>query len=176
MQTIHRTGQRQEQLLQLYKTAFPSVARMIRKYGGNLEQAREIFQEALLAFYEQTQFNHTVIHTHSTAYLTGIARNLWYKQLQENAREQKINPHDEQPLHEPQSVRSGKLLALLERSGKRCMELLKAFYYDRKDLEDIAKDHGFSGVRSATVQKHKCLEKVRRTVLHYSLQSSDFYE
>ena len=54
------------------------------------------------------------------------------------------------------------------------MELLKSFYYDELPLNDIAETYGFSGVRSATVQKYKCLEKVRETVKEKSLTYEDF--
>jgi len=52
----------------------------------------------------------------------------------------------------------------LVRSGKKCLELLKAFYYDHCSMQDIANRFGFNGTRSATVQKYKCLEKVRNEI------------
>jgi hypothetical protein len=56
------------------------------------------------------------------------------------------------------------------------MELLSAFYYEKEDLQKLAQRFGFSGTRSATVQKFKCLEKVRETVKQKSLQYEDFME
>ena len=56
------------------------------------------------------------------------------------------------------------------------MKLLKGFYYDQLPLTDIATAFGFSGVRSATVQKYKCLEKVRETIKQKALQYEDFME
>jgi hypothetical protein len=41
---------------------------------------------------------------------------------------------------------------------------------------DIAGRFGFSGERSATVQKFKCLEKVRDTIKSKSLSYEDFVE
>jgi hypothetical protein len=62
----------------------------------------------------------------------------------------------------------------LETTGKKCMELLRSFYYDNVPLADAAKLFGFSGVRSATVQKYKCLEKIRETIKQRSLTYEDF--
>ena len=56
------------------------------------------------------------------------------------------------------------------------MELLRSFYYDQQPLTDIAGKFGFSGVRSATVQKYKCLEKVRETIKERSLTYEDFID
>jgi predicted DNA-binding protein YlxM (UPF0122 family) len=44
------------------------------------------------------------------------------------------------------------------------MELLKAFYYDHCSMQEVADRFGFNGRRSATVQKYKCLEKVREEI------------
>jgi len=60
--------------------------------------------------------------------------------------------------------REQSLLAALARSGKKCIELLKAFYYDNCSMQDIAARFGFNGTRPATVQKYKCLEKVRKEI------------
>jgi len=43
-------------------------------------------------------------------------------------------------------------------------------------LQEIADEYGYSGVRSATVQKFKCLEKVRESVKEKSLVYDDFME
>ena len=56
------------------------------------------------------------------------------------------------------------LLAALQKSGQKCLELLKAFYYDHCSMDHIAGRFGFKGRRSATVQKYKCLEKVRQEI------------
>jgi hypothetical protein len=56
------------------------------------------------------------------------------------------------------------------------MELLQAFYYDKLPMNTIAGLFGFGGERSATVQKYKCLEKVRDIVKDKSLTYEDFLE
>jgi len=54
------------------------------------------------------------------------------------------------------------------------MRLLNAFYYEKLNMDEIAIRFGFSGKRSATVQKFKCLGKVRQVVRRKSLQYEDF--
>jgi len=70
----------------------------------------------------------------------------------------------------------GKLMHYLETAGQKCMEMLKAFYYDNLPVKTIAGLFGFSGERSATVQKYKCMEKVRETIKQRSLTYEDFLE
>jgi hypothetical protein len=71
---------------------------------------------------------------------------------------------------------SAKILNYLETAGQKCMEILKAFYYDNLPVNVIAGLFGYSGVRSATVQKYKCMEKVRETIKEKSLAYEDFVE
>jgi len=43
-------------------------------------------------------------------------------------------------------------------------------------MKDVSEKFGFSGERSATAQKFKCLEKIRSVVKQKSLSKEDFYE
>jgi len=67
-----------------------------------------------------------------------------------------------------------RILRLLQAAGRKCMEVLTAFYYEKLDMQELAHRFGFSGTRSATVQKFKCLQKVKQVVKEKSLQYEDF--
>jgi RNA polymerase sigma factor (sigma-70 family) len=172
------TGVKQREVLfiRLYQRCFPAVARYVRKMGGNLEQARDVFQEALLAYYEKTRNGELELRSDEHAYLFGIARNVWAKRHKEAARNQALDYLTDVREPEEPAPSSKKLLRYLEAAGQKCMELLRAFYYDNAGPEEIATHFGFSGIRSATVQKYKCLEKVRETVKQKSLAYEDFLE
>jgi hypothetical protein len=73
-------------------------------------------------------------------------------------------------------VNTGKLFTFLERAGGKCMQILTEFYYHRLPMEKIMRKFGFSSERSATVQKYKCLEKIRDIVKFKSLNYEDFLE
>ena len=68
------------------------------------------------------------------------------------------------------------VIANLETAGKKCMELLKVFYYDHLSVDNVATLFGYSSTHSATVAKYKCLEKVRETVKQNSLNYADFID
>jgi predicted DNA-binding protein YlxM (UPF0122 family) len=55
--------------------------------------------------------------------------------------------------------------------GKKCLELLQAFYYEQRSMQEIAETFHYKTRHSASVQKHKCLEKVRE-----ELKTSSVYE
>jgi len=165
----------QELFIRLYRSAFPGAASFIRKMGGSFDEAKDIFQDALLIYYEKTREQEFTPDQSENAYLVGICKHLWYKKHREEKTgvplDESLNISDEQ---EPEV--SSRLMRLVELSGKKCLELLKAFYYDRLNMKELSQTFGFSGERSATVQKHKCLEKVRDEIQQRALNKADFYE
>ena len=175
--TITNSVEREQLFIKLYKTAFPVIARYVSKRGGSLEVAKDIFQEAVMIYYEKLVTSQQS-PDNEKAYLMGITKHLWLKNRRDNCHyapmtegfTTTIAPDTyQQPL-------TAKLLGYLETSGQKCMELLKSFYYDQLPMNDIAATFGFSGIRSATVQKFKCLEKVRNTVKSKALSYEDFVD
>lgn len=162
----------------LYLETFPTVAAFVSKRGGSLEKAKDIFQDALILYYEQVYTTETEVRTIDKAYLLGIAKNLWYGQAKESKLMVDLSGLDAERLAEIEESEAAeiKLLSFLEVAGRRCMEMLKAFYYDSLSLSKISERFGFSGTRSATVQKYKCLEKVRDEVKERKLEYADFSE
>ncbi|RYZ94768.1 MAG: sigma-70 family RNA polymerase sigma factor [Sphingobacteriaceae bacterium] len=167
--------QREELFIQLYKKAFPAAANYVRKMGGTFDEARDIFQDALVIYYEKALTAQTQINTSDTAYLLGITRHLWLKKNKENNKLQPLDGYDINE-NEEQLPSPARIMHYLETAGQKCMEMLRAFYYDKLPVKDIATLFGYSGERSATVQKYKCLEKVRNTVKQKALTYEDFLE
>jgi len=168
---------REKAFIALYKSAFPAVAKYVNKKAGTFDDAKDIFQDALIIYYEKAVSGTLVLHTNEQAYLLGISKHLWAKKFRENLKQTPlddieldfVNEDDLQPA-------AGKLMHYLETAGQKCMEILKAFYYDNLPVNRITELFGYSGVRSATVQKYKCMEKVRETIKEKSLAYEDFIE
>ena len=172
---------RTQLFIDLYQCAFPAVARFVSRRGGSLEEAQDIFQDTLVIYYEKTvaQASDLPPTVHSEiAYLLGIARHRWIKKYRRNAWEVSLEEGDAFSWTDEKTETPSrrKLLGFLSVAGKKCMELLRAFYYDQRPLHEVADTFGYAGVRSATVQKYKCLEKVRTTVREKSLSYEDFLE
>jgi DNA-directed RNA polymerase specialized sigma24 family protein len=161
--------------VKLYETAFPGVARFVKKMGGGIDDARDIFQDSLVIYYENQRSGKNIF-TNEAAYISGIARHLWYKKFKTEIKKSDLDPELYRLVNEEDLKVSSSLLEYLEATGKKCMELLKSFYYDGLPMKEIAVNFKFSGERSATAQKFKCLEKVREAVKKQSLQKTDFYE
>lgn len=162
---------------EIYEKVFFRVAQMVSQSGGSFEEAKDIFHDALLIYYEKMQTNSINIHSSEEAYVLGISKHLWRRKFQKNhnllsltAEEKDIQISEEET---PKPDQQG-LLKFLEQSGKKCLEILSAFYYRQLSMQDIAKVFGYKSTRSATVQKYKCLEKLRNTVKEKQIPYESF--
>jgi DNA-directed RNA polymerase specialized sigma24 family protein len=155
----------EDPILGLYRDSFPIFARMVRRMGGNLEQAKDSFHDALLIYLEKESTGRLHLHTSPNAYLLGTAKICWLHSLDKDPTLPFPDGFEPPaPADHDTEQREQTLLKSLQNAGKKCLELLKAFYYDCRDMEEIAVTFGFNGRRSATVQKYKCLEKVRQEI------------
>jgi len=164
---------RQLMLTSIYKQMFPSVATYISGRGGSLEEAKDVFHDALIYYYEKLTTNEILNHE---AYVMGIVKHLWIKRDKEQGRFESFNDALViESYSDPTPVRE-KMLAYVKQTGKKCVELLTAFYYDNLSMKELSGKFGFSGEHSATVQKFKCLEKIRNVIKEKSLIYEDFIE
>ena len=170
--------QRRELFISLYKYAFPDFARFVNKMNGTLDEAKDVFQDAIIIWYEKAVSSGLQITNSEKAYILGTARHLWLKRYRALAKEVSLNADINLDTSEDDNAKPSelKVLHFLEAAGKKCMELLRAFYYDKTSPEELAQQFGFAGSRSATVQKFKCLEKVRNQVKLKSLSYADFID
>lgn len=150
----------------LYEEAFPAVASFVAKHGGSVEDAKDIFHDAIIIFFEKEAKIDDV-----PAYVVGIAKHLWFKKFNRDKTDLII----EAPKEESAPIVS-KLLRLLEQAGKNCLDLLQAFYYEKRSADSIAEEFHYSDAHSASVQKHKCLRKLQVFIKEKSIQYESFFE
>lgn len=157
---------RERTLAALYRQAYPLVRRYVRRHGGHALDAQDVFQDALVIFYEKAVAGELALTVPASQYLLGVSRHLWQRERERRHRfttEDLSAAHDQQP-DEPAAETSVSVLDFVERLGERCRTVLLAFYYFRQPLAQIAAAQQYATVRSATVQKYKCLERLRNAV------------
>lgn len=158
---------------ELYADAFFPVAQYISKNGGSLDDARDLFHDALVILYNDLQAGKSIasqIH-----YVTGISKNLWRSKIKERVKSSRAVEFSTIETEMP-SVNESKLLSLLKRTGDRCMELLSAIYFGGASARDTTAKFGYRTEHSASVQKYKCLEKIRETIRTKSIAYEDLFE
>jgi len=159
-----------------YDQFFLQTARFVSKRGGTLEDAKDIFHDALVILYEKITRPDFELRISREAYMMGIVKNLYSgsikKELKKETLSDKMDSADEtSPL-----VDIPHLYKAIVTAGKKCLDLLSDFYVGQKSLKQITSAFGFGSEHSASVQKYKCIEKIRETIKQKSLHYEDFLE
>ena len=159
----------------LYKY-FPKVEKHILVNSGSKEEALDIFQDALVILYRKVTSDPTFGSPESPikvdGYLINTCKLLWSNEL----RKKKVRNGDESGLEKLvfedeiqvkiEKENSFKTLEnVLNSLGKKCRNILSAFYYESCSMEGIAKKFGYATVKSAKVQKYKCMDSARKMAL-----------
>lgn len=161
----------------LYESAFPAFAHFAARMNASFQDAKDIFHDALVIYYEKSLAEDFVIHTTPEAYVVGIARHLWIRKFKRDRRNISLDAAEAQITLPPDyfpTVDESRLLKFVERAGKRCLDLLQRFYYEKAGLREIAQSLGYRSERSAAVQKHKCIGKMRDAIKAKAIDYEDF--
>ena len=168
---------------QIYQQHYHIINSWLVKNGGSSADAADVFQEAMVVLFGKAQDEDFRLTCSIGTYLFAISKHLWYKKLQQQNRspiflhdkseegdsdigiayEEDINVHHEREAHYEQ------LNSALDQIGEPCRSLLKAYYHNDKNMQEIAADFGYTNPDNAKNQKYKCLARLRK--LFYGVQS-----
>ncbi|MBC9910921.1 RNA polymerase sigma factor [Chitinophaga varians] len=151
----------------VYRDTLPKVARMVHRMGGDLNTAKDIFHDAVIIYLEKKQQNAVDIVS-DQAYILGIARILSLRRLKDDRQYVSFPAQEDYygipaDFYDPPPV-AQPVISFLKNAGKKCLQLLQAFYYDKLSMGEIAHHLQYKTQHVATVQKYKCLEKIREQV------------
>lgn len=163
---------RERTLEQIYAKTYPMVRHYVKERGGTAEDSKDIFHEAMIVFYEKTVQEQLTLTSSVSTYLMGICKNLWRQELEKRSHHQPLTERQSDTVWEEPTEEGAaalKLMTFVEQLGDTCQAILVSFYYFGQRLEQIAARHGYQNIRTATVQKFKCLERLRKAVGHLSI-------
>ena len=175
---VHATEQREQSFERVYEEAFPAFARFAAKMNASFDDAKDVFQDAMVVYYEKSNDPAFILRTTPEAYVLGVARHLWLKRFKrerssvplENAESEFAVPADFFP-----DERELSLLSFVAQSGQKCLDLLQRFYFEKTPLKEIAAFLGYRTEHSAAVQKYKCIVKLRDAIRANSIHYEDFH-
>ena len=117
-----------------------AIQAFIVKNNGYPDDARDIFQEAMIVLFEKAKSSSFVLTCQIKTYLYSVCRRLWLKKLQKQNRynpsiemiEETIPVEDEIELHEKRNEDFILMENTLSKIGEPCKSLLEAFYIHKK--------------------------------------------
>ena len=182
-----RTATNEQQLLQglaqddrkaieaIYRSNYNMVQSLILSNNGTPDDARDIFQEAMIVLYEKVKSGSFELNCLIKTYLYSVSRRLWLKRLSQLQRispeveklEETVPVEEDLDQHEQRNID----FVLMERSmknlGEPCKSLLEAYYHQKKSMMEIAASFGYTNADNAKNQKYKCLMRLKKLFSQY---------
>ncbi len=147
---------------------FTPVQKLVQSRGGSHDDAKDVFQDALVILCKKvTDANFTLTASLDT-YLYSVSRYLWNDELKRRGRTNEIQLSEKHDVPENEITEwvndENKIKQaenVLEKLGKRCLQILSMFYTENKNMKSIAKKMEFTSENAAKNQKYKCLERAK---------------
>ncbi len=144
---------------------YSNVKKYILKNNGKEDDAKDVFQETLMLLYHKILLPDFTLTSSLKTFTIAISKNIWLKNL---SKQKEINMHQDADklteAIEPEDAEIKYVLLdeVLKNLGEKCLSILKLFYFEEKNMEEIAQLQGLSNEHVARTQKYKCLEKARK--------------
>ncbi len=155
---------------QLYKEHYLMIQSMVLANAGSKDDAADLFQETLIVLYEKVKTGNFELQCLLKTFLYSVARRLWLKKLQLQQRyisqpvglEQSFAVEDEIENHLKLQNDFVIMESAMNKVGEPCKSLLEAYYLQRKPMNVIASEFGYTNADNAKTQKYKCLVRLKK--------------
>ena len=159
----------------LYISNYPKIESLVLSNSGTKEDAKDIYQDAFIVVWNNVKDKSFIPLNESAiqGYLYNIAKNKWmdiikssrFKKTKSSFSEKAfINKSDDINEEDASNEKLKATMDAFKNLGQPCKQLLISFYYEKKDLREIASE---LNIEESTVRnkKYRCMEKLRAMVL-----------
>lgn len=154
----------------IYRDNYPMVQSFVLNNSGNTDDARDIFQETMVVLYEKSKQESFSLNCQIKTYVYSVCRRLWLKRLQQLNRftaqveslEEVIPVEEDLENHEKLNTDFQLMETAMNKIGEPCKSLLDAYYIQKKNMQQIAGEFGYTNADNAKTQKYKCLLRLKK--------------
>ena len=160
----------------IYCENYNTVHALIINNNGSSDEAKDIFQEAMIVLYEKVRSGSFELNCQIKTYLYSVCRRLWLKRLQHLNRysapveniDNIVPVEEEIEAHEQRNAEFDMMHKAISGLGEPCKSLLEAYYLQKRNMQDIAASFGYTNADNAKNQKYKCLVRLKKLFFsHY---------
>lgn len=166
----------------IYKENYNMVQALIINNNGSADDAKDIFQEAMIVLYEKAKSGTFELNCQIKTFVYSVSRRLWLKRLQQQNRfsspgdnmEAVVPVEDELEEHERRNDEFEMMDKAISHLGEPCKSLIEAYYLQKQNMQDIAARFGYTNADNAKNQKYKCLMRLKKIFFtHYKNGNGD---
>ncbi|TAH24695.1 MAG: sigma-70 family RNA polymerase sigma factor [Cytophagales bacterium] len=148
----------------LYKKNYKMMVNLIVKNNGSEEEARDIYQEALIILWQKAKSDDFVLSSKISTYLYSVCMNLWRKELERKSRHTNDAIEKGEYLDNDKNESARIIHECINSLGDTCKQILMYYYFDEMSMNDIAEKLGFANADTAKTRKYKCKQELDKLV------------
>jgi RNA polymerase sigma factor (sigma-70 family) len=148
----------------VYQKYYRMMTKLVITNSGTEEEARDVYQDALIVFWQKATSRNLVLTSKMSTYIYSICQNLWRKELDRKRR--LSNEEKDTAVHvDMESAEREKIFRqCIEQLGETCKTVLMYYYFEEMSMLDIAEKLGFANTDTAKTKKYKCKKKLDELV------------
>lgn len=156
----------------IYASNFSLIQALVLNNNGSYDDARDIFQEAMVILYEKSKSAEFHLTCQIKTYLYAIAKRLWLKKLKHHGlfvsntdlslMEQVIPVEEDLEIAKKRDDEFTLMETAFQKIGEPCKSLLEAFYIKKKSMMELVEQFGYTNTDNAKNQKYKCLMRLKK--------------
>ena len=157
-------------LKRLYVAYFPMVLQLIINNNGTPDDAKDIYQEAIIILYNKIKAGDFELSSKLKTFLYSVCRRLWLKRLSHMSRyggdirdfQDYADVDDEVEKRNDMDIQFSKMESALRLLGEPCKTIMEDFYIHNRSMQEICERFGYTNADNAKTQKYKCLQRLKK--------------
>jgi len=154
----------------IYKENYNMVQSLVINNSGTVQEAKDVFQEAMIVLFEKARSGTFELNCQIKTYVYSVCRRIWLKRLQQYNRysvemeslSETVPVEEDIEEHEKRDEEFMILEKAVGSLGEPCKSLIEAFYFQKRNMQEIASQFGYTNADNAKNQKYKCLMRLKK--------------
>ena len=159
----------------LYKKYYRMMTKLVITNSGTEDEARDIYQDALIVFWEKARSGNLVMTSKISTFIYSICLNLWRKELERKSRLSNEEKDDVEFQDIESEERDRIIRDCINELGDTCRRILMYYYFDGLSMSEIAEKLGYANTDTAKTKKYKCKKRLDELVKS-KYTASDFMD
>lgn len=148
----------------IYQKYYRMMVRLVVSNSGSEQEAKDIYQEAVVVFWQKAVSGNLVLTSKISTYLYSICLNLWRKELDRKSRHSNVESDSKEYQKHERNEKTRIIHECIDRLGDTCKKVLTYYYFDGMSMKEIAEKVGFANTDTAKTKKYKCKKKLDELV------------
>jgi len=150
--------------------------RFLHKMNDDVDLMSDLYQDAMILLYQKSKDPNFVLTCTIQTYINSVCRNQLLNRFKHNSRfinkgddfDPEVTDWHEDSLSDEKENRLNaieKALEELKETGEKCYEIIKRFFYEKKSMDEIAQELGYTNGDNVKNQKSRCQKKLKELTL-----------